>query len=67
MLHFVFKCRWHDRLDPVASSPEVSDVCFWPLDHLPTPISDFTERRTQDAAHDEPVHVGRVVSRQLRE
>jgi len=52
MLHFVFRCRSHDRLDPVASSPEGSEVRYWPLDDLPTPISDFTERRIQDAVPD---------------
>lgn len=67
MLHFVFRCRWHDRLDPVASSPEVSDVRYWPLDNLPRPISDFTERRIQDAALEGPVRVGRVRNRQWRE
>jgi hypothetical protein len=46
MLHFVFRCRRLDRLDSVASSPEVSDVRYWPLDDLSTPISDFTERRS---------------------
>ena len=67
MLHFVFRCRWHDRLDPVATSREVSEVRYWPLDDLPTPISDFTERRIEDAVPDGPVRVGRVVSRQWRE
>ncbi|HEY8635722.1 MAG TPA: NUDIX hydrolase [Candidatus Limnocylindrales bacterium] len=67
MLHFVFRCRWHDRLDPVASSPEVSDVDFWPLDDLPRPISDFTERRIRDAADGGSVRVGRVSSRHWRE
>ena len=67
MLHFVFRCRWHDRLDPVVSSPEISEVRYWPLDDLPTPISDFTERRIQDALVDQPVQVGRVDSRRWRE
>ena len=67
MLHFVFRVRTHDRLDPVASSPEVSDVRYWPLDGLPTPISDFTERRIQDAVLEGPVRVGRVLTRQWRE
>lgn len=66
MLHFVFKCRWHERLEPVASSPEVSDVGYWALDDLPKPISDFTERRIQDAALDGPVRVRRVTGRQWR-
>jgi len=67
MVHFVFRCGWHGRLDPVASSPEVSEVRFWPLGDLPTPISDFTERRIQDAVLEGPVRVGRVASRQWRE
>lgn len=67
MLHFVFRCRWDDQLDPVAASPEVSDARYWPLDDLPTPISDFTERRIRDAVLEGPVHIGRVVSRQWRE
>lgn len=67
MLHLVFRCRWHDGLAPVASSPEVSEVRYWPLDSLPGPISDFTERRIRDAALDGLVHVGRVISRQWRE
>ena len=66
MLHFVFRCRWHDRLDPIASSPEVSEARYWPTDDLPTPISDFTERRIQDAAIDQSVRVGRVSPRQWR-
>lgn len=67
MLYFVFRCRWHDRLDPVVSSPEISEVRYWPLDDLPTPISDFTERRIRDALVDQPVRVGRVDSRRWRE
>jgi 8-oxo-dGTP diphosphatase len=67
MLHFVFTCRWHERLDPLASSPEVSDVRYWPLDSLPTPISDFTERRIQDAVLDRPARVARVTRRKWRE
>jgi ADP-ribose pyrophosphatase YjhB (NUDIX family) len=67
MLHFVFRCGWHERLEPVASSPEVSDAGYWPLDDLPRPLSDFTERRIRDAALNGPVHVGRVIRRQWRE
>jgi ADP-ribose pyrophosphatase YjhB (NUDIX family) len=67
MLHFVFRCRWHDRLDPVVSSLEISEVRYWPLDDLPRPISDFTERRIRDALVDQPVQVGRVDSRRWRE
>lgn len=67
MLHFVFRCRWRDRLDPGASSPEVDDVRFWPLDGLPRPMSDLTERRIHDAALDGPVQVRRVGGRQWLE
>ena len=66
MLHFAFRCGWHDRLDPVASSPEISDVGYWPLDDLPTPISDFTERRIADAALDGPVQIAHVGRRRWR-
>lgn len=67
MLHFVFRCRWDDQLAPVASSPEVSEVGYWPIDGLPTPISDFTERRIHDALAVRPVRVGRVTDRVWRE
>jgi 8-oxo-dGTP diphosphatase len=67
MLHFVFSCRWHDPLEPLASSPVVSDVRYWPLDSLPGPISDFTERRIHDAALGGPARVARVGRRQWRE
>lgn len=67
MLHFVFQCRWHHRLEPVASSPEVRDVRYWPLDDLPRPMSDFTERRIHDAALGGPARVARIDSRIWRE
>ncbi|MDP9467409.1 MAG: NUDIX hydrolase [Chloroflexota bacterium] len=67
MLHFVFICAWHKELEPVASSPEISEVGFWPLDGLPRPISDFTERRIHDATLGEPARVTRINSRQWRE
>jgi ADP-ribose pyrophosphatase YjhB (NUDIX family) len=67
MLHFVFRCRWHEGQSPVASSPEVSDARLWPLHDLPTPISDFTERRIRDAIHDGPTVVTRVGSRRWRD
>jgi ADP-ribose pyrophosphatase YjhB (NUDIX family) len=66
MLHFVFRCRWDAGQHPVPSSPEVSEVGYFPTDLLPTPISDFTERRIQDAAIDQPVRVGRVRARRWR-
>ena len=67
MLHFVFRVAWHDRLEPVVSSPEVSDVRYWPLDNLPRPISDFTERRIRDAVIGGPTRVARVDRRRWRE
>lgn len=67
MLHFVFRCRWHDRFSPVASSPEVSEVGYWPLDARPRPISDFTERRIREAAAGGPARVSRIGTRRWRE
>jgi 8-oxo-dGTP diphosphatase len=66
-LHFVFTCRWHDGLQPMASSTEVSDVRFWLPEDLPGPISDFTERRIRDAASGGPARVGHVGRRLWRE
>jgi 8-oxo-dGTP pyrophosphatase MutT (NUDIX family) len=63
MVHFVFRCTWHDRLKPRASSPEADEVGFWALANLPRPMSDFTERRIQDAAAEGPAIIGRVVHR----
>jgi len=67
MLHFVFRYTWNDELDPVASSPEVSELRYWSVDNLPSPISDFTERRIEDATLGGPARVARVDSRQWRE
>jgi 8-oxo-dGTP pyrophosphatase MutT (NUDIX family) len=49
VLHFVFRCRWDREHVPVASSSEIAEVGYWPVEELPTPISDFTERRIRDA------------------
>jgi 8-oxo-dGTP diphosphatase len=67
MLHFVFRCRWGAGQRPLPSSPEVNQVRYWAIDDLPTPISDFTERRIHDALGNEPVRVGRVEARSWRE
>ena len=67
MLHFVFRVPFNESQTPAASSPEVSEVRFWPLDQLPRPISDFTEHRIRDALLDAPVSVLRVGTRQWRE
>lgn len=48
-LHFVFRCDWFEGLTPVAQPPEIDELAFWPIDELPRPISDFTERRIRDA------------------
>ena len=66
ILHFVFRCRWHDGLDPIAASPEISEARYWPIADLPTPISDFTERRIRDALRDGPVSTERVGNRHWR-
>lgn len=66
MLHFVFRCRWHHDLHPVPSSAEVGDLGFWPLERLPTPISDFTELRIRDAATDRPARVIAIGPRRWR-
>ena len=67
MLHFVFRCAWLKGEQPVASSPEISELGYWLLDGLPGPISDFTERRIRDAAGDGPAGFGRVSHRHWRE
>lgn len=67
MLHLVFRVPFDERQEPVASSPEISEVRFWPLDRLPRPISDFTERRIRDALVDARVAVARVGTRRWRE
>ena len=68
MLHFVFRGGWSGGVRPKPSSPEIGDLGWWPLDALPTPISDFTERRISDAAGEgrQPV-VARVEARRWRE
>lgn len=53
IMHFVFRVLWQPGLVPVAVAPEITDVGFWPIDDLPRPISDFTERRILDALCDE--------------
>ena len=67
MLHFVFRVAFDAAQDPVASSPEISEVRFWQLDQLPMPISDFTERRILDALSYALAAVVQVGTRQWRE
>jgi len=47
--HFAFVCRQVDAAMPVASSPEILECDYWPVEALPRPISDFTTRRIDDA------------------
>jgi hypothetical protein len=65
-LHFVFRCRWHRGLLPVASSAEIGELGFWPLERLPTPIPDFTELRIRDAASDQRARVITIGPRRWR-
>lgn len=67
MLHFVVQVRFDEANTPTPASPEISEVGYWPLDQLPTPISDFTERRIRDALSDAPVAVVRIGTRQWRD
>ena len=66
IVHFVFRCAWDPELAPVPSSPEIADVAFWPQDDLPTPISDFTERRVRDAWAGRPAEVVTIDHRRWR-
>ena len=66
MLHFVFRCPWVPGLVPEASSPEIAEVGFSPIDDLPTPISDFTERRVSDAWSGRPAAAVRIDRRAWR-
>jgi 8-oxo-dGTP pyrophosphatase MutT (NUDIX family) len=67
VLHFVFLCSLRDGPEPVAAPPEIIDVGYWPLDGLPTPISDFTERRIRDASIGAPARLESIARRSWRE
>jgi hypothetical protein len=56
-----------DERDPAPDLDEISEAAFWPLDALPVPMSDFTERRIRDALAGGPVVIGRVEGRTWRE
>jgi 8-oxo-dGTP diphosphatase len=53
--HFAFVCTQVDGATPRASSAEILECGYWPLDALPKPISDFTMRRIGDAGSTSPV------------
>jgi 8-oxo-dGTP diphosphatase len=67
MQHFVFRCNPDPTAEPRPTSPEISEVGYWPIERLPGPISDFTERRIRDALRDGPPAVGRIERRQWRD
>lgn len=67
IIHFVFRARSSDDRLPAAMPPEIGAVGYWPLDALPTPISDFTERRIVDAAAGGDAIVARIEPRTWRE
>ena len=65
-LHLVFRCRAPWPALPAPSSREIADVGFWPVEALPRPISDFTERRIADARSGGSPIVARVQGRTWR-
>jgi 8-oxo-dGTP diphosphatase len=67
MLHVVVRVDVDGDQVPAPSSPEISEVGWWPIDQLPRPISDFTERRIRDALGEGPAVVGRVQTRRWRD
>ena len=66
ILHVVFLVHPTSDSSPVAMPPEIDAVGWWPLDALPTPISDFTERRIRDAAGGGQAGVTRIEGRSWR-
>ncbi len=66
ILHFVFTARAPAGVGPVPSSPEIGESRYWPVDDLPAPMSDFTERRIRDAMRDRPAGVVTIGARQWR-
>lgn len=66
ILHFVFLVQAMHGTAPIPTPPEIDDVGWWPLDGLPTPISDFTERRIRDAASGAPAAVLKIEGRSWR-
>jgi 8-oxo-dGTP diphosphatase len=67
IMHFVFLAYPRDPAAiPIPVPPEIGDVGWWPLDALPAPISDFTERRILDAASGREATVTRIEGRAWR-
>ena len=67
IMHFVFIAhRRNAEAAPVPMLPEIGEVGWWPLDALPAPMSDFTERRVRDAASGRAASVTRIEGRTWR-
>ncbi|MCM3748820.1 NUDIX hydrolase [Paenibacillus pasadenensis] len=49
MHHFVFLTDSGNNQSPQPSSPEILECKFFAINELPTPISDFTCKRIEDA------------------
>ncbi|MBD2869314.1 NUDIX hydrolase [Paenibacillus arenilitoris] len=49
MHHFVFLSSNANDQVPIPSSPEILECGYFSIDDLPTPMSDFTYNRIQDA------------------
>lgn len=58
--HFVFRTELLGEGQPAPDLDEISEAAFWPLDALPAPMSDFTERRIRDALKGGSVVISRV-------
>lgn len=55
VLHFTFRVGVQDASsEPIPTSPEITDVAFWPLGALPRPMTDFTLLRIADASTRNP-------------
>lgn len=52
-IHFVFRHVSDATLGPIAQPPEIGELGWFTLDHLPAPMSDFTELRIRDALEDD--------------
>jgi 8-oxo-dGTP diphosphatase len=67
ILHLVFLAHATGRDQAEARPPEIGAVGWWPVDDLPVPISDFTERRIRDAAAGREARVVRFEGRAWRD
>jgi 8-oxo-dGTP pyrophosphatase MutT (NUDIX family) len=65
-LHVVFRARPLGDAPAVPSSAEIGQVAWVAPDALPSPISDFTERRMADALAGGPAVVATIEGRRWR-